>query len=128
MGGNFLANYYQVVAVLLYCVGFMCMLINRNLVKKVIGLNISIVAVYLFLATKGFVQGRAAPIIALENIHYPSVYVYGNPIPAGMILTGIVISFSVTAFSLALIVRLHKRYETLYLDEIMLRVAQEEEE
>jgi len=128
MGENLLSNYYQIVAVLLYCIGFMCMFINRNLVKKVIGLNISIVAVYMFLATKGFVHGRVAPIIALDDIHNVSVYAYANPIPAGMILTGIVISFSVTAFSLALIVRLHKRYDTLYLDEIMLRVAQEEEE
>jgi len=123
--GNFFANYFQVAAVLLYCIGFMGLLINRNLVKKVIGLNISIVAVYLFLGTKGYVAGRAPPII-VDGIQDVTAYV--NPIPAGMILTGIVISFSVTAFSLALIVSLYKRYETLYLDEMMLRVVQEEAE
>jgi len=123
--GNFFTNYFQVAAVLLYCIGFMGLLINRNLVKKVIGLNISIVAVYLFLGTKGYVTGRAPPII-VDGIQ--DVTLYANPIPAGMILTGIVISFSVMAFSLALIVSLYKRYETLYLDEIMLRVVQEEAE
>ena len=125
MGENFFTNYFQVVAVLLYCIGFTSVLVNRNLVKKVIGLNISIVSVYLLLGTKGFVTGRAPPII-VDGIQ--DVALYANPIPAGMILTGIVISFSVTAFSLALIVRLYKRYETLYLDEIMLRVEQEEAE
>ena len=109
----------------MYCIGFMSLLINRNLVKKIIGLNISIVAVYLFLGTKGYVTGRAPPII-VDGIQ--DVSAYANPIPAGMILTGIVISFSVMAFSLALIVSLYKRYETLYLDEIMLRVVQEETE
>ena len=125
MGGNFFANYYEVVALLLYGIGFTTLLINRNLVKKVIGLNIAGAAVYLFLAAKGYVAGRAAPIIA-DGIHDAAAYV--NPIPAGLILTGIVISVSVTAFSLALIVSLYKRYETLDLDEIMKRVSLEGEE
>ena len=125
MGENFFTNYYQIIAVILYCIGFTSLLINRNLVKKMIGVNISIVSVYLFLATTGFVAGRAPPII-VDGVQDPNLYV--NPIPAGMILTGIVISFSVMAFSLALIVRLYKLYGTLYLDEIMLKIAQEETE
>ncbi|MCL2381048.1 MAG: cation:proton antiporter subunit C [Treponema sp.] len=125
MGENFFTNYYQAVAMILYGIGFTNLIVNKNLVKKVIGLNIAIAAAYLFLGTKGFVTGRAPPIIA-DGIADAAMYV--NPIPAGMILTGIVISFSVTAFSLALIVSLYRRYQTLYLDEIMLKVAQEEGE
>ncbi|MCL2205798.1 MAG: cation:proton antiporter subunit C [Treponema sp.] len=125
MGPNFADNYFFIASVLLYSIGFTCLLLSRNLVKKIIGLNISIVAVYLFLASKGFVIGRAPPII-VDGVTDAALYV--NPIPAGMILTGIVISFSVTAFSLALIASLYKRYETLYLDEIMMRVAQEDPE
>jgi len=125
MGGNLLTNYYQLAAVLLYGIGFTSLLVNRNLVKKMIGVNISIISVYLFLATTGFVTGRAAPII-VDGIQDVTLYV--NPIPAGMILTGIVISFSINAFALALIVRLHKLYGTLYLDEIMFKIAQEEAE
>ena len=125
MGENFFANYYEVVALLLFGIGFTTLLIDRNLVKKVIGLNISSIAVYLFLAAKGYVTGRAAPII-VDGIQDVSAYI--NPIPAGLILTGIVISVSVTAFSLALIVSLFKRYETLDLDEIMRMVSQEETE
>jgi multicomponent Na+:H+ antiporter subunit C len=125
MGENLFTNYFLVVTVFLYCIGFTSLLLNRNLVKKIIGLNISVVAVYMFLGTTGFVTGRAPPII-VDGIQDAALYV--NPIPAGMILTGIVISFSVTAFSLALIASLYKRYETLYLDEIMLKVAQEDPE
>ena len=125
MGENIMINYFEVVSILLYGIGFTTLLINQNLVKKVIGLNITGTAIYLFLAAKGYVAGRAAPII-VDGIQDAGAYV--NPIPAGLILTGIVISVSVTAYSLALIVNLYKRYATLNLDEILQIVSQEESE
>ena len=118
------ANYFEVVAMLLFCIGLFTMLINKNLVKKVIGLNIVDTAVYLFLAEEGYITGRAAPIIK-NGVTDATAYV--NPIPAGLILTGIVISVSVTAFSLALIVKLYKKYETLDIDKIMRLAASGED-
>jgi multicomponent Na+:H+ antiporter subunit C len=56
------------------------------------------------------------------------VTVYVNPIPAGLILTGIVITVSVNAFALALIVKLYAQYKTIDLDEIMKQVSWEEED
>lgn len=117
-------NYYEVVAIALFCIGFTTMFLNRNLVKKVIGLNIVNTSVYLFLAAKGYISGRSAPIIR-EGITDAMSYV--NPIPAGLILTGIVISVSVTAFSLALIVNLFKKYDTLDLDKIIKLAAKEDD-
>ena len=119
-----LTNYYQTVAMLLFCIGFAALFINRNLVKKIIGMNIVNTSVYLFLAAKGYISGRAAPIIK-DGLADASAYI--NPIPAGLILTGIVISVSVTAFSLALIVGLYKKYETLDIDEILRQAAGEED-
>jgi multicomponent Na+:H+ antiporter subunit C len=52
---------------------------------------------------------------------------YINPIPSGLVLTGIVVSVSVTAFSLALIVRIYKKYGTIELDELLERVKKEED-
>ena len=124
MIGVLLTNYYQTAAVILFCIGFSTLFINRNLVKKIIGLNIVNTSVYLFLAAKGYISGRAAPIIK-DGLADASVYI--NPIPAGLILTGIVISVSVTAFSLALIVGLYKKYETLDFDEILRQAAGEED-
>ena len=78
----------------------------------------------LFLDTaKGYVAGRTAPI--LTNGIIDADY-YINPIPAGLVLTGIVVSVSVTAFSLALVLRLYKHYGSLDMDEI-LRMMREEE-
>ena len=122
MIGSLLNNYYATVAMVLFCIGFTTLFINRNLVKKIIGLNIVDTSIYLFLAAKGYITGRAAPIIK-DGITDASAYI--NPIPSGLILTGIVISVSVTAFSLALIVNLYKKYETLDLDEIIRLAARE---
>ena len=50
---------------------------------------------------------------------------YINPLPTGLMLTGIVVSVSVTAVSLALVQRLYKKYHTVNLDEILLLVKKE---
>jgi multicomponent Na+:H+ antiporter subunit C len=78
----------------------------------------------LFLAAKGFITDRAAPII-IDGIQDAEFYI--NPVPTGLILTGIVITVSVTAFAIALITSLYRRYETLDLDEIMYMVSRERE-
>ncbi|HAX34044.1 MAG TPA: hypothetical protein DCX85_00345, partial [Tyzzerella sp.] len=111
-----LTNYYEAASVILFGIGFMNLLLQRNLIKKFIGLNIMDTATYLFLAAKGYVAGRTAPI--LTNGIIDADY-YINPIPAGLVLTGIVVSVSVTAFSLALVLRLYKHYGSLDMDEIL---------
>ncbi len=116
-------NFYEAVSVILFGIGFMNLLLQNNLIKKFIGLNIMDTAVYLFLAAQGYIFGRVAPILT-NGVEDASYYV--NPIPAGLVLTGIVVSVSVTAFSLALVQRLYKHYGSLNMDEIM-RLAREEE-
>lgn len=120
-------NRIQVVAIIIFAIGFSTLLLNRNLLKKVIGLNIMDTASYLFLTSIGYISGRTAPIIVNGDTGYQH---YVNPLPAGLVLTGIVVSVSVTAVMLALIIRLYKRYHTLDLDDIyrMVHKQQEEEE
>ena len=120
---SMLVNYHEVVAVLLFVIGFATILLHPNLVKKVIGLNVMDTAVCLFLAAKGYIAGRAVPIV-VGGIQDVEAYI--NPIPTGLILTGIVISVSMTAVALALIVNLHKKYRTLDFDEII-RLSKAEE-
>ena len=50
---------------------------------------------------------------------------YINPVPSGLVLTGIVVSVSVTALMLSLTIRLYRRYHTLDLDEISARLKKE---
>ena len=122
---HLLTNYYEAASVILFGIGFMNLLLQNNLIKKFIGLNIMDTATYLFLAAKGYVFGRIAPI--LTNGVIDAEY-YITPIHAGLVLTGIVVSVSVTAFSLALVLRLYKHYGTLNMDEILRMVREEEGE
>lgn len=123
-----LLNHYEAVAVILSGIGLTNLLLQRNLIKKIIGLNIMDSAVYLFLAAKGYVAGRAAPILIHAEsggwVTNPDVYV--NPVPAGLVLTGIVVSVSVTAFSLALTLKLYKHYGTLNIDEALMRMTEQQ--
>ena len=122
LGSNFVANYGEEIAMILFGIGFANLLLQKNLIKKIIGLNIMDTAVYLFLAEKGYISGRVAPIV-VNGVQ--SVEAYINPIPSGLVLTGIVVSVSVTALMLSLTVRLYRRYNTLDLDEISSRLKKE---
>ena len=122
MGANLLANYGEAVAMILFGIGFGNLLLQPNLIKKIIGLNIMDTAIYLFLAEKGYIAGRVAPIV-VDGVQSMEAYI--NPIPSGLVLTGIVVSVSVSALMLALTIRLYKRYQTLDLDEISRQLKKE---
>ena len=122
MGSNLLLNFGEAVAMILFGIGFANLMFQKNLIKKIIGFNIMDTAIYLFLAEKGYIAGRMAPIV-VDGIQDVSAYI--NPIPSGLELTGIVVSVSVSALMLSLTIRLYQRYHTLDLDEISLQLEKE---
>lgn len=122
MGANLLTNYGEAIAMILFGIGFGNLLLQSNLIKKIIGLNIMDTAIYLFLAEKGYIEGRVAPIVTNG---VTSVEAYINPVPSGLVLTGIVVSVSVSALMLALTIRLYRRYHTLDLDKISILLKRE---
>ncbi len=122
-GPNLFTNYGEAVSViLLFVIGFSNLLMQKNLIKKIIGLNIMDTAVYLFLAEKGYIRDRVAPIV-VDGVQEVEAYI--NPVPSGLVLTGIVVSVSVTAIMLSLTIRLYRRYHTLDLDEISMLLKKE---
>ena len=123
MGSNLFSNYYEVFAVIVFGIGFTTLLLHKNIIKKIMGFNIMDTSIYLFLAAKGYVAGRKAPIV-VDGVTDMEAYV--NPIPSGLVLTGIVVSVSVTALMLALTIRLYRRYRTLDIDEIAMLSKKEE--
>ena len=116
-------NMEETVSIILFGIGFTMLMLHRNLIKKILGMNIMDTAVYLFLAVKGYIRGRMVPIVA-DGIQDLSAYI--NPVPSGLVLTGIVVSVSTTALMLALTIRLYERYGSLDLDEILMRAKEEE--
>lgn len=117
-----LQNYEEAAAMILFGIGFSNLLLQKNLIKKIIGLNIMDTATYLFLALKGYIEGRKAPVV-VDGVTSAEAYI--NPIPSGLVLTGIVVSVSVSALMLALTIRLYRRYHTLDLDEISRQLKKE---
>ena len=97
-------NRFAIAAVSLFVTGFVNMMVHPNLIKKIVSFNIMDSATFLMLASRGMIAGRTAAILTDGGAN-TSLYV--NPIPAGLVLTGIVVSVSVSAFSLALVQRIY---------------------
>ena len=116
-------NLEEAVSVILFGIGFTMLLLHQNLIKKIMGMNIMDTAVYLFLAATGYINGRMVPIV-VDGIQDASAYI--NPVPSGLVLTGIVVSVSTTALMLALTIRLYERYGSLSLDQILTQIKEEE--
>lgn len=113
---NNLANHINyIAAIALFVIGLYTVLTHSNLLKKVIGINIMETSVFLFFVSIGFVNDGSSPIIDLGELGK----LYINPVPSALILTGIVVAVSITAYSLSLIIQLYKAYGTMDLDEIM---------
>jgi len=111
----------EVTAIILFGIGITTLVLQKNLIKKVIGFNIMDTSIFLFLTAKGYVTGRRAPII-IDGV--TSVEQYINPVPAGLILTGIVVAVSVSAVMLALCVKLYEYYGTLDMEKIASMAAE----
>ena len=125
MLNTLLNNYPEAVAIILFGIGFATLLFQRNLIRKLIGMNIMDAGLFLFLTSLGYIEGRKAPIV-VDGVTDMEAYI--NPVPAGLVLTGIVVSVSVTAVMLSLTIRLYKRYHTLDMDEIYALTVKERED
>lgn len=106
-----LFNYW--VAIALMMVGFYIVIAQGNLIKKIVGLNIFQVSVFVFYISMGKIDGGTAPILG-EGIE-----VYSNPLPHVLILTAIVVGVATTALALALVVRINRSYGTIEEREII---------
>ncbi len=100
-----LLNYWIVVVLMM--TGFYIVIAQDNLVKKIVGLNIFQVSVFVFYITMGKVAGGTAPILA------EGLSIYSNPLPHVLILTAIVVGVATTALGLALVIRIRDAYGTI---------------
>ena len=103
-------NYWLVIIIMM--AGFYTVISRGNLIKKITGLNIFQVSVFMLYISIGDVKGGAVPIIE------SNVTVYSNPLPHVLILTAIVVGVATTALGLALVVRIKEAYGTIEEDDI----------
>lgn len=120
------ARYNYWIYVILMMIGFYAMIGKRNLVKKLLGMNIFQTAIILFFVSTGVKRGGGIPILdkyqALEKGVEVSQVV--NPLPHVLMLTAIVVSVSVTGVALAVLLRIYREYGTLEEDEILEKISE----
>ena len=113
MEGPGLFNYWIVIVLMM--TGFYIVIARHNLVKKLIGLSVFQVSVFLLYITIGVRDGGTAPIAADDYA------VYTNPLTSVLILTAIVVGVATMSVGLALVVRIYEEYGTVEEDEIQLQ-------
>jgi multicomponent Na+:H+ antiporter subunit C len=102
IGGLFAAGIYSV--------------LRRSLVKLVIGLILLGQASNLLILTAAGLTRAKAPI--LDHPAVTTSGAYADPLPQALVLTAIVISFGVIAFTLVLLHRVHQTAGTDDLDQL----------
>lgn len=115
-----LLNYWFVF--LLMLIGLYIVIAHENLIKKIVGLNVFQVSVFVFYISVAKVKGGTAPILA------DGIEVYSNPLPHVLILTAIVVGLAMTALGLALVVRVQESFGTIEDDELRALEGQQEDE
>lgn len=105
-----LYDYWVIIALMM--IGFYIVIAQENLIKKIVGLNVFQVSVFLLYITMANVAGGTAPILK------EGVELYSNPLPHVLILTAIVVGVATTALGLALVVRIKGAFGTIEDDEI----------
>jgi len=107
-----------ILCLVLFLVGLCGTLIQRNLIKIIIGLCIMEYAINLLLIMVGYRAEGTAPIMApgtaAEKFSAGAV----DPLPQAMVLTAIVISLGVLALAVAISMRLYQKYGTYDISEM----------
>lgn len=85
-----IATIYIVTGSILFCLGMVALILRTNTIHRLIAINVMGVGVFMW-----FISAAYDPIIP-------------DSVPHALVLTGIVVAVSATAFALALLVRIEK--------------------
>lgn len=96
-------------------IGLYGILTQKNLLKILISIDVMDLGVNLYIVGVGYVKNGIAPILT-KGMTSNNIFV--DPLPQALVLTAIVISLAVTAFSLFLVIKLYERYNSLDISSI----------
>ena len=102
-----------ITVVVLTLIGLVTVLLKKNIIKILLGINILESAVNLFIVALGYRVGGVAPIFTLA----PSELMV-LPTPQALVLTSIVIGVATSALVLSFAMVLKKKYGTVDIDKI----------
>jgi multicomponent Na+:H+ antiporter subunit C len=111
------------IAILLFCIGFLGLVLRRDLVIKLLALGLVNGSAVLCLISLRYRPEATAPIVR-EISRGP----YSDPLPQALVLAAIVINFAILALALVFVMLLVERYHTTDSQRIEQEVKREEEE
>ena len=117
-------NYWMYVGLMM--IGFYAMMAKKNLVKKIIGMNIFQSAIILFYISTSVKRGGVdVPIIEHaagggHGAHAVDVLRYANPLPHVLMLTAIVVMVATLGVAVAVAILIYRRYGSLEEDQIVM--------
>lgn len=112
-----IVNY--IASVLLIALGLYALCTQKNLIKMVIGLGIIDYGINLFIVSIGFNALGTAPIFTISDLlNGVASTFFVDPVPQALTLTSIVIGACVDAMSLALVIKIFRRYHSIKVDDI----------
>jgi len=105
------------ISLLVFMIGLYGVIVKNNMIKKVIGLAILNSSVVLLFVAIGYRDGGMAPIRDNQTANSIDTILV-NPVPQALMLTAIVVSISLTALALAMVVKIYAKYKTLDIQRI----------
>ncbi|MCK4618396.1 MAG: cation:proton antiporter subunit C [Desulfobacterales bacterium] len=118
-----ISKYNFWIYIILMMIGLYAMIGKKNLVKKLIGMNIFQSAIILFYVSIGVKAGATVPILSGHGHGHGHEVIevanYINPLPHVLMLTAIVVSIATTGVALATLILIYRKYNTLEENEIL---------
>ncbi|WFW29987.1 MAG: cation:proton antiporter subunit C [Wolbachia endosymbiont of Menacanthus eurysternus] len=105
-------NNYVVIIVLMV-LGLYISISDKNLIKKMIGVNVLQTSVLLFYISLGYIKSSSPPILV------SNFCLYSNPVPHVLVLTAIVVGIATFSVGLSLTVKIEEKYGTINQDYII---------
>ncbi len=120
MGDFWGGGYAYAATAALLVIGLYAILVKRNLVKKLIGLNILQAAIILTWVATATKPDATVPVLESHSgEHLVEAADYLNPLPHTLMLTAIVVGVATTGVAFALLISIFRRYGTLDEGELL---------
>jgi multicomponent Na+:H+ antiporter subunit C len=118
-----ISKYNYWIYIILMMIGFYAMIGKRNLVKKIVGLNIFQTSIILYFVSIGAKKGATIPIVfhghGGETAHAIHAAQYVNPLPHVLMLTAIVVMVGTFGVALSFIIRIYRAFGTIEERELL---------
>ena len=102
---------YEVLSVLsvaVFFISFFILITSKNIIKSTVSVAIMQTAVIMFFLAMNYFEGAMSPIVIQEV----GIEGYADALPQALMITAIVIGFSVTAINIIMMNTLFRKYDT----------------